>query len=266
MSERHVIQHLHERRLGISSYDKPLPEFPIYLAPDRTTTGRFETVDGMEVDHLLVGRHRRDELVWFGCEPTSASRIPARRTKRSFRLRMNDLIENREKVTESMIEFAFLRIKREENRVGRTFDQPPARHFVRPDGSNGSHTFDFLVEEPGGSVIAYAVRPQAKVDEKLETAIRCIREQSLGGFADAAVIVTERFITKTRLHNANEILDSREHRNASDVAVAAELVKRIRCGVMLHDLVEALRLGPVAARQSCASSTTGSSTSSSASG
>ncbi|MBB4001190.1 hypothetical protein [Aurantimonas endophytica] len=244
MSERHVIQHLRERRLGISSYDKPLPDGPIYLAPDRTTTGRFETVEGEVVDHLLLGRQRRDELVWFGCEPTSASRIPVRRTKRSFRLRMNDLIENREKVTESMIEFAFLRIKREENRFGRIFDQPPARHFVRPDGSDGSHTFDFLVEEPDGSVIAYAVRPEAKVDEKLDMAIRCIREQSLAGFADAAVIVTERFITKARLHNANEILDSREHRNASDVAVAGEFVKRIRCGVMFHDLVEALRLGP----------------------
>ncbi|MEH6719995.1 MAG: hypothetical protein V7704_14025 [Aurantimonas endophytica] len=244
MNERHIIQHLHERYLGISSYDRPLPEVPIYLAPDRTTTGRFESVDGRPIEHFLPGEFNREEVVWFGCEPTSASRIPDRRTKRSFRIRMNDLAENREKVTESNIEFGFLRIKRAENRHGRIFDQPPARRYVHPDGSERSHTFDFLVEEMDGSVIAYAVRPSKKVDEELETAIRCIREQSLEGFADAAVLVTEHHVTKTRVHNANEILDAREHRNATDVAIAANFVKRIRGGVMLHDLVEALRLGP----------------------
>ena len=244
MSEKNIIQHLHERRLGISSYDKPLPEFPVYLAPDMNCPGRFETVDGKPLGRSMPGADEREDLVWFGCEPTSASRIPARRTKRSFRVRMNDLAENREKVTESMTEFGFLRIKRAENPHGRIFDQPPARHYVHPDGSDCSHTFDFLIEEPDGSVIAYAVRPQVDVDEELETAIRCICEQSLEGFADAAIIVTERFVTKARLHNANEILDAREHRNAADVRAAAEFVKRIRGGVMLHDLVEALGLGP----------------------
>ncbi|MER0240071.1 hypothetical protein [Fulvimarina sp. MAC8] len=244
MSEKHIIQHLHERRLGISSYDKPMPEVPIYLAPDRTTAGRYENLDGLPIENLLPGEFDREKIVWFGCEPTLASRNPARRTKRSFRIRMNDLAENREKVTESNIEFGFLRIKRAEIPRGRIFDQPPARRYIHPDGSKRSHTFDFLVEELDGSVIAYAVRPSKKVDEDLVTAIKCIREQSLEGFADAAIIVTESFVTKARVHNADEILDAREHRNASDVALAAEFVERIRGGVMLDDLVEALRLGP----------------------
>lgn len=244
MSEKHIIQHLHEGRLGISSYDQPMPDTPVYLAPDFNCPGRFETSDGKPLGRFQPGEHDREDVVWFPCEPTLASRIPERRTKRSFRIRANDLETNREKVTESNIEFGFYRIKRAENRHGRIWDQPPARDYVHPDGSDCWHTFDFLVEEPNGSLVAYAVRPTAKIDEKLDTAIRCIRAQSLAGFADAAIIVTERFVTKARVHNANQILDAREHRNAADVAVATEFVKRIRGGVMLHDLVEALRLGP----------------------
>ena len=244
MSEKAIIQHLHESRLGVSSYDRPLPAAPVYLAPDVRCPGRFETLDGESLGRFQPNADMRQEVVWFGSKPTSASRPIARRTMSYFRVRETDPADNRVKVAESITEASFFRIKRAENRNGRIFDQPPAREYVHPDGSVLSHTFDFLVEELDGSWVAYAVRPHERVDEKLETAVRCIREQSLSGFADAAMIVTDRHITKARLHNADEILDAREYRNDADVELAAEYVRSIRGGVMLGRLVAALGLGP----------------------
>ncbi|MBB4001191.1 hypothetical protein [Aurantimonas endophytica] len=101
MSEKNIIQHLHERRLGISSYDKPLPEFPVYLAPDMNCPGRSETVAGKPLGRTMPGAGERENFVWFGCEPTSASRIPARRTKRFFRVRMSDALFRRACVHEA---------------------------------------------------------------------------------------------------------------------------------------------------------------------
>ncbi|WP_061934749.1 hypothetical protein [Aureimonas sp. AU22] len=244
MSEKTIIQHLHERRLGISSYDRPMPETPIYLAPDMNMPGRFVGSDGTPLDRFLPGEHDRTAVVWFPCDKTTASRIPERRTKRSFRIRMNDVASNREMVTESTLEFDFLRIMRAESRDAVIHDQPPARRFIGPDGAKGWHTFDFLIEEPSGSRLAYAVRPMAKIDQKLRTALRCVEEQSLAAFADAIILVTETFVTAARTFNANEILDARENRNEADVRRARSIVDRIRGGVMLDDLVQAIGIGP----------------------
>jgi hypothetical protein len=244
VNEKAIIQYLHERKAGVSSYLKPVPDVPIYLAPDKPFAGRFERMDGSPLDCRALNEHEREELIWVECEPTTASRIPSLRTKRSFRVRSNDLESNREVVSESMIEEGFRLIQRAESRQSHIWDQPPSRRYKLPDGTEHKHTFDFLVEEPDGLKIASAVRMKADVDEKLKTAIQCIREQSLEGFADHAVIVTERFVTKARVRNAIEILDARECRNEADVQVASSFIRKIRGAVMFDHLIEALGLGP----------------------
>jgi hypothetical protein len=244
VNEKAIIQYLHERKAGVSSYLKPVPDVPIYLAPDKPFAGRFERMDGSPLGCRVLNEQEREELIWIECEPSTASRIPSLRTKRSFRVRSNDREDNREMVAESMIEEGFRLIKRAENRHSRIWDQPPKRRYKLPDGTEHDHTFDYLIEEPDVSTIAYAVRMKADVDEKLRTAIQCIREQSLEGFADNAIIVTERFVTKARVRNAIEILDARECRNEADVQVSARFIKQIRGAVMFDSLIEALGLGP----------------------
>jgi hypothetical protein len=244
VNEKTVIQYLHERKAGVSSYLKPVPDTPIYLAPDNPFVGRFERVDGNGHDSLTPGEHDREDFIWIECQPTTASRNISQRTKRSFRIRSYDHEDNRELVAESNIEEGFRLIKRAESRHNRIWDQPPARRYKLPDGSEHAHTFDYLVDEWNGSASAYAIRPEADVDENLKTAVRCIREQSLQGFADNAFIVTERFVTKAKIRNAIEILDARESRNEADVQIVSGLINRIRGGVMLDRLVQASGLGP----------------------
>ncbi len=244
MNEKHVIQYMQERLAGVSSYAHPLPETPVYLAPDRPYPGRFVRQDGSLFEGGVPTGQDREEVVWVGAGPSTASRQIARRTKRSFRIRDVDAEDQRAVVAESMIEYGFWLIQRAEDRRRRIHDQPPARSYVLPDGRSATHTFDFLVEEPDGLRLAFAVRPSVDVDEKLTTAVECIRRQSLTGFADEALIVTERFVTKARTRNAVEILEARAARNDADVAAAAVLVSRLRGAVMLGALVEAMGLGP----------------------
>lgn len=239
-----VIQYIRESDAGVSSYSKPLPRTPIYLAPDKPFSGRFHASDGTMLLDRAPAENEREDYIWSECMPTTASREIPRRSRRSFRIRSLDFEANREVGAESMLEESFRLIKRAENRLNVIWDQPPERRYRLPDGSERGHTFDYLIEEAIGNKYAYALRPTWDIDEDLKEAIQLIREQSLDGFADQAFIVTERFVTKSRVRNAIEILDARESRNAADVLAASALVSGLHGAAMLDTLVEELGMGP----------------------
>lgn len=247
MNERFIIRYLHEKEAGVSSYLAPLPAQTVYLAPDVTAAGRFTRFENPQQPPFVCTptEEERDQVVWQGCEPTTASRIPPARTKRSFRIRSTDREDNREVVFESILEYGFWLIQRAEDRRRKIFEQPPARFYMDSSGVRRRHTFDLLVEEADGSRIAYAVRPEQLVERKgLRSVVEALRRGGLQGFADTALIRTERFVTKSRVRNALEILNAREMCNANDVEIASAFVAQMRGGAMLGHIVDRLAMGP----------------------
>lgn len=246
MNERHAIRYLSEREAGTGPYARPLPPDTVWLAPDTLAPGRLVPFGDGEPDGPSDPLHAgRDDVVWIGCERTTASRIPPARTKRSFRIRTLDREDNREVVFESTLEWGFWQIQRAGDRRRRIFEQPPRRTTTGPSGETIRHVFDLLVEEADGSRIAYAVRPHRLVERLgLDVTVAAFNRSGLEGFADRAEIRTERSITKSRVRNAVELLAARVARNAADVTAAAQLVAGLRGAVMLGQLVEALGIGP----------------------
>ena len=155
-----------------------------------------------------------------------------------------DHAENRVKVSESTLESRYLDIVLADRRVARVQDQPPAVTYVTPDGRIARHTFDYLVEKVDGKRIACAVRPRSLVEKSgIEEILDLIRAQSLVGFADRAVLITEREASRRLAHNAQEILRARQMRNQRDVDALAAIASGLRGEVRLFDLVQSSGLG-----------------------
>ena len=106
-------------------------------------------------------------------------------------------------MAESVLEADLLAVFRAWHAVRKIWDQPPAREYVTEDGEVRSHTFDFLVEFWSGRRIAYPVKSTryAAIDGIDET-LELIRNQSLDGFADDVVLVTEKEVPRRVVHNA----------------------------------------------------------------
>jgi hypothetical protein len=167
------------------------------------------------------------------------------RTRGHYRARLVDTGENRQKVVESTLEDGFLSILRAHPNVQRVDEQPPAVTYVTDEGETARHTFDFRALLTDGRRIAYAVKPSRKVQQRgLDRTIARIREQVLPGFADLAMICTEREITRRRVHNAEVLLHAQRMRNEADVAAAREAVADLRGWAYLDDLIDRTGRGP----------------------
>lgn len=178
--------------------------------------------------------------------PTNASRELPKRSKGSFTGSIVDPIENREKVYESRsLERGLLCILMASPEVFEIHDQPKPVTYVTPEGRRHQHTFDYLAVFRDGRQIAYAVKPEDKVERSgIKTTLALIRDQSLAGFADDALLRTEREISRRAVHNAETLLWARNRRNRQDVEHAAKRVARLGGRVRLRDLVQAIDLGP----------------------
>ena len=182
-----------------------------------------------------------NNTVWLPPLRSNASRTPARRGKGSVRGATPDLSENRVKVFESdRLERGLLSILMADRRVAHIQDQPKPVAYMTPAGRERTHTFDFLVTFRDGRRVAYAAKPLAKVESTgIETTLRLIRKQSLSGFADAAVLRTEKTVPKRGIYNARTILRARSNRNLEDVRVAFREAAKLNGWVRLGALVRA---------------------------
>ena len=109
---------------------------------------------------------------------------------------------------------------------------------VVDDGEGGRHVVDIHATRFGGRRTAYIVRPEALVKrDGLERKVDYLNRTGVGGFADEAVLVTDRDITAADIYNAKRLLRSRRLRNDEDVAEALELVSVIHGAVTFHSLL-----------------------------
>jgi hypothetical protein len=69
-----IIQYIRESDAGVSSYSKPLPPTPVYLAPDKPFSGRFHASDGTPLLDRAPTDDEREDYIWNECMPTTASR------------------------------------------------------------------------------------------------------------------------------------------------------------------------------------------------
>lgn len=166
--------------------------------------------------------------------PSDGSRRPSPKSNRSFRAFIIDHQRNREFVTESMLEANVLFCLMADRSIDVLREQWP----VIDDGEGGRHVFDFWAQRFDGRRTAYAVRPEALINQSgLQRKIDCINCYGVGGLADEAVILTDRDITVSDIYNAKRLLRSRRLRNDADVAEALELVSIIHGAVTFHSLL-----------------------------
>jgi hypothetical protein len=136
----------------------------------------------------------------------------------------------------------FAHILMTDRRVVDIRDQPPAVQYVDGEGKLRKHTFDFLATLVSGERVAYAVKPEAKVEKSgIKLTLAAIRAQ-VPGFADRIALRTERQITKIRGHNARTILRARRLRNQDDVREALSTVEKLHGYVRFGDLVATSQL------------------------
>ena len=89
-------------------------------------------------------------------------------------------------------------------------EQPPAVTYVKPDGTAGRHTFDFVCEMRDGTKIAIAVKPEERTRKPgFAAGMARIVAQMPSDFAAKAVVVTEACYSRADASNARTVLAAR---------------------------------------------------------
>ncbi|GAA0571219.1 TnsA endonuclease N-terminal domain-containing protein [Caenispirillum bisanense] len=155
-----------------------------------------------------------------------------------------DQASGRELVFESRLERGLAEILLARRDVSHIADQPPAVHYMTPDGRTRGHTFDFLVTTVDGKRLAIAVKPEAKVKSSgIQTTLSLVRAQIGSRFADAYLLRTDRHITRDRVFNAQLLLRGRVCRIEADVAAMRAIVETLPGSFRLADLVARAGIG-----------------------
>ena len=190
---------------------KAIPMGPTYLSPDSRYADSEISVGGVPI--------------WVPPLPSSASRLPALRSRGSCRGFIVGPQTNRAYVFESILEYDFLCILLTDQRVKDVYDQPPPVSYIDIDGRIRRHTFDAMVVLTTGTRIAFAVKPRKKVEStRINETIRLIAAQNDARFADHYRIVTEDHITRAMAHNSRLFLRARRARNKSDINAVRNIV------------------------------------------
>jgi hypothetical protein len=222
-----LIQHMQDLRTG----------FTPAVAAGTTTAFQIP-------DDIVSGRMDDENQFWFPIRPSIASRRPAMKSRGSCRGAIIDYADNRELYFESNLEagLAYMLVAR--NDVARVVDQPPAVAYTDSNGKAREHTFDFMAVTADGVHIAFAVKPEAKVEKSgIRTTLELIRQQVGARFADRYLLRTEKHITRDRVFNARLILHARRGRNQEDVARLKDIVATLHGDVRINDVVGLSGLG-----------------------
>lgn len=120
-------------------------------------------------------------------------------------------------------------------------DQWPTVTYIRDDGTQASHTFDFHVTLQTGRTCAIGVRPKARA-EKVARAIEIMKveKKQLRQFADNALLITELAVDGGPAKNARQILRARDMRNAHQINLAWDAVRNIWGAFRFRDALTSL--------------------------
>ncbi|TWB12966.1 hypothetical protein FBZ89_12267 [Nitrospirillum amazonense] len=229
--ERLIAQHLHLRRHGLAEFGwapaAAEPPFPEAIA---TPT--------------VAGDGSNDSDFWLPPTPSTASRRPPARSRGHCGGSLVDPASNRELLFESHLERNIALVALADRRILGIWDQPPAVDYRDEHGRGRRHTFDFLFEVVGGTRIAVAVKPSAKVERSgIARTLDLIRRQ-VRGFADHYALRTERHATPTMVQNAEWILQARRMRDPGQVAAMAKFTATMAEPAAMAAVVMQSGLGP----------------------
>lgn len=127
-------------------------------------------------------------------------------------------------------------------------EQLAALPYVRPNGKNAVHFFDFRVTFKGGRRVCISVKPERIAQTYAYRAtIDCIRKAAVGNICEEVLTVTQRNIDPVELHNAKLFHSARDPEPALDARVNAGL-KNIQGPVRICDFLENIELGGIGFR------------------
>ena len=236
---RQLIRFMKELESGHDRTQIPLPSETVFLKPDNPLiSGRIRP--------FPIDVHDEEEnyadlvsLPWLWMpteEPTPTRWYPARAKGHSRGTITNP--KTRSAISyASTYEMNLAYMLCASKHVAKVEDQPEAIIVPRDDGDK-QHTVDFRATMAGnGYRIVVGVRPSWQLDkDDLRHTIERINSGSLAGFADEAIILTEREITNDRGWNAKSILRALKGSVANDNARLANHASKFDGTVSLMTL------------------------------
>lgn len=224
MKQKRVLRYMTECEHGVDNYiDDPLPLIDIEThAEEFLPAGRLVQLEVINGDGVI-------ELVelWLTPGESTATRRPPARTKGHARGYLVDDRTNRSVSFASTYEMTCALMLLTNPAVVDIEDQPPAVTYIGADEIEHETTFDYRATLRNGVQIAFAVKPRDKVKSSgIEDVLKRVRP-NLQGFADTAVLVTDKTLTRERAWNAKAILRALKLRDENDCERMRSLVSDI---------------------------------------
>lgn len=236
---RQLVRYLKELESGFDRTTVPLPRETVFLKPDnQLLSGKTEP--------FPANAHDEDEQyselatvpwVWKPTEEATPSRWYPARTKGHSRGTITNP-KTRSAITyASTYEMNLAYMLCASRHVTKVEDQPEAIIVPRNDGDK-KHTVDFRATLASGYRIVIGVRPSWQLDkDDLRHTIERINAGALSGFADEAIILTEREITGERGWNAKSVLHGLKGSAADDNARLADYASKFHGTVPIRTLM-----------------------------
>ncbi len=229
MNQRAVIRYLQEQKNGLrQERNWGSSQF---LSADSSHPGRFGSFTVVTEDGELL-----EEEIWYPTERSTGTRQPTPRTRAHSRGYLPDPGTNRSVGFSSTHELHCALMLMANRLVVDVQDQPPAVPFRGADGKWHTHTFDYGAAFANGKFVAIAVKP---VNQLVESGIRDVIKRvrpNIRGFADQAIILTERNLTPHRAWNAKSILRARRFRNHARCEEVASFARSLQGTVNAYEL------------------------------
>ncbi|TCQ04697.1 hypothetical protein C8J34_10813 [Rhizobium sp. PP-F2F-G36] len=234
---RQVIRYLSELERGFDRTLLPLPAETNFLKADGPLSGRYHTfAEDVDDEDDYAGLVDIPQVWQPTLEPTPSRWYPAR-TKGHSRGAITNPKMRKAITFSSTYEMNLAYMLCSSRQISLVEDQPSAVRINREDGTE-KHTIDYrttMVES--GNRIVVAVRPTWLLDKDgLPYTIDSINRHSLDGFADEAIILTEREITNDRGWNGKSILRALKHAVIDDNERLRDYASRFHGTVSLGSL------------------------------
>jgi len=178
-------------------------------------------------------------------EPSRATRSISRKSRGSCRGSAVLYLGSHRQIVvyESLLELMCILLIISHGDVVDVWDQPPAIHFSRPDGSHHQHTPDYLVEFADGTRFAVAVKPIDRVKRRdFDIELSYVAACMPASYADGMVLMSDADFTRAQALNAQRYHEFKKKPDAqADQALAAVIGQQTET-TTLEALVEQVGL------------------------
>ncbi|MGV1927553.1 hypothetical protein ACQZ6S_19810 [Agrobacterium tumefaciens] len=235
---RQIIRYMKELDTGYDRTLEPIPCETLFLKPNGVLSGQYAPFELASGDDESLNDLVSIPTVWKPTEePTPSRWYPARTKGHSRGTLVNS--KTRKGITySSTYERNLAYMLCASKHVALVEDQPSAIPVRGEDGAF-QHTIDYRATMTAtGTKIAVGVRPTWLLDkDDLPYTIDSIDRFSPAGFADGAIIMTERELTGARCWNAMSILRALRNSVPEDNDRLREFAQRFHGAVHVRDLI-----------------------------